>query len=193
MEEMVKLVVGGTYITRSGTVVKITRRTGGGVIRNTSADVNATVPVVFHAEGFSITWSEFGAALNGAHGNQNISWHDIVKKHPIDANEGADMVLHLVSDGNREPRLLCKTWATANRLSKSIVVKPTTISEIKAVRIGTEWYVPAGYANVYFPNEEDEKEQIVLDSVKVAIDRALSLGMTAEEIELIQSPARLRT
>lgn len=84
--------------------------------------------------------------------------------------------------GNSFPKYLCSKESTALRLRKGCGVQGTNgdITEENAYFIGNKLYAPAMILN---STKEDDREQERLDKKKIAIEKALKLGLTNEDIE----------
>lgn len=89
-----------------------------------------------------------------------------------------------------EPGPICRLEATANRLNNPYAeTKIGIVNEFEIFKIGNQWYGPI---QVIQPSEQDFEAQKKIDEVnklkqdsKAAIQKALELGLTQEEISLI--------
>lgn len=95
--------------------------------------------------------------------------------------------------GSEYPMHICKTEATARRLSKGRYVMGTDcpIREVEIIIHNNLWYGPIGMVH---PTKEDMLEQARIDDEKeakrkkeAAIEKAKSLGLSDEELEALRS------
>jgi hypothetical protein len=83
-------------------------------------------------------------------------------------------------------KVVCQLEATARRLAKGASVQgtPGAVREVKLFRYYGKIYGPIEFE---FPRTDDKNAQRVLDKKREVIEKAKSLGMSSEELDLISS------
>lgn len=86
--------------------------------------------------------------------------------------------------GRLFPLHVCETKTTANRLAKGhgVMGSNCPVVELLAVKYKNEWMYPS---NLVVASKEDIKEEKRISERAKTVKKALSLGMTNEEIELM--------
>lgn len=83
---------------------------------------------------------------------------------------------------------LTKLESTAIRLGKGRSVMGSDC-EIKAVDVFNhegKLYVPLDYVPVKMPTKDDEREQLKIDNMRAAKEKAKKLGLTDEDIRILR-------
>jgi hypothetical protein len=86
--------------------------------------------------------------------------------------------------GRKYPLHICEEKATALRLGAKGYVQGSAcpIEEIEIPRIEGMWFAPA---NIVSPTEPDKREQERLDELNRTLEKAESLGLTKEDINIL--------
>jgi hypothetical protein len=86
--------------------------------------------------------------------------------------------------GNQIPTAVCEIKATAIRIGKNSNVQGSdaTIKTVPLEEIGGIYYIPIQYVPIYKPTIHDFKQQEILDKKQVVIDKAISAGLTKEDL-----------
>lgn len=83
--------------------------------------------------------------------------------------------------GRQIPLYVCELGSTAIRMGKGkgVMGSDCSVSETTAVKINNNWLYPNF---LHTPTEDDRREQRKMDKKNAVLEKALGLGLTAEEI-----------
>lgn len=83
------------------------------------------------------------------------------------------------------PKAICELESTAIRLGEkgSVQGADCSVEKVEIFNYRCRWYGPI---HLIKPKEQDKAEQKRIDAKAAAIEKARSLGMTIEEIKLLQ-------
>ena len=98
--------------------------------------------------------------------------------------------------GRQYPLLVTDTLETAERLTcgRYVMGSNCPISQYQAFKIGNWWYAPV---DIHFESLEDrerrlhrEKKELAKKQLQIVLSRAVELGLTKEEIEVLQGTGK---
>lgn len=91
--------------------------------------------------------------------------------------------------GRQVTAAICSLKATAERLAKhaGVMGGPAEVREIKLFKYNDTYYVPKQNINIILPTKEDEQVELKRIAQEDVIAKALSFGLTKDEINLLQS------
>lgn len=90
--------------------------------------------------------------------------------------------------GRQYVKYICENRATANRLAKGegVMGSDAFVAQAKAYKINNQWYY---LGEPISPSKEDDAAQIMLDAYEAAKQKALSAGLTDEDIKALMRQA----